>query len=150
MREPGCAEVIRRLALGEPTERDGLASHLSRCADCRRESLALQPLLQELAADAQLDPPAELDARIRRLLLDAPPLPLLFGRPVVAAALAIAAFLAVVGSVAEILAQAGAAEQGLWIALTLGSVYLALSAAAVLPLLFVRRPISTHASEVQA
>ena len=35
-------------------------------------------------------------------------------------------------------------------AMTLGSVYLAFSSAAVLPLLFVRRPIPAHAGEVQA
>ena len=101
-------------------------------------------LLSRLADCASVKVPAELDDRVR-VLLAAPVRPFL--RPAVAAALAAAAFLSLVGALASNLAQTGTAEAGLTLALVVGAVYLALTTAAALPLLVFGRRLSLLRSD---
>ena len=104
-----------------------------------------------LASDAKIEPSPDLDARVRGMLRERPapaPSPLLHPAPAIG--LALGAFLAMVASIASPLAEAGAAEYGPLIAVALGTVYLALSAAATLPLLLCRLARSRDGVEVRA
>jgi hypothetical protein len=95
----------------------------------------LRHVLEQVAADSHLEPSPELDRRVLRLLTETPQAvpPLL--RPFMAGGLAAAGFIALVSAGAGALALAGAGEQGVLAALSLGLGYLAFSAAASLPVL---------------
>jgi len=92
-----------------------------------------------LAASAEIEPPSRTDAVVRRLLTELP-LPSPFAlRPGLAAGLAVAALFALVVGVAGAMAQAGAADAGPLLAVVAVGIYLALSAAATLPILLQAR-----------
>ncbi len=92
-------------------------------------------LTRALTRDAVVEPGPALDALVRQRLAHAP-----FGRrsrlrPAVAVTLAIAAFASALSALAIALAESGVAAEGPLFAIGIGVVYLALSTAAVLPIL---------------
>jgi len=149
MVEHDCRSVVERWVVGDPADREQLAAHLERCAGCRDEVRELTRLLGWLAEDAAIEPSPVVDARIRRRLSLGLAAAQPFRRPLLAAGLALAAFLAVVAALADALARAGATELGPTLAVALGSAYLALSAAAVVPLLLMSKRPLPNGREVQ-
>ena len=113
------------------------------------DELSCERVIELLAEESAIDPPGSLDARMHALFDRAVPTVPPFRRSAVAVGLATAAFLAIVAAVGGILAQAGAAEYGPWLGFAAGSVYLALSAAAVMPLL-ISRKLPPRVREVSA
>lgn len=143
-----CTRVRRELALAESRPSELARAHLEACASCRGETARLERLIAALSRDAEVKPPAELDRRLRRLIREAGPLPMRpLIRPLLATGLAVASFLALVGGLAAGLAAAGATESGLQLAILAVSAYLAVSSAAMLPLLVYRA--SAARNEVQ-
>jgi len=135
MTDPTCDRARRELALGDDAVSAETRGHLSDCAPCRAEGRSLDVVRLRLRATAEIEPSERLDRSIRNLLgdtVDARPFP----RPLVAGGLAAAGLLALVTGLAGVLAQNGAAERGVPLALGLVAVYLAVSSAAALPLLF--------------
>jgi hypothetical protein len=131
-----CDQVQLLLALGEPIVDPTLREHFADCAPCAAAAREFGQLSSGLAAVAEIEPPARLDRLVREHLSDAP-LPGWLGlRPGLATGLAAAAFLALVAAAAVFFAQAGAAEMGPVLAVVGASIYMALSFAATLPLLF--------------
>jgi len=133
MSAPTCSELRERLALGLSVAGGLYATHLAYCKGCREEAVRTERLLDAIAEDARIEPPPELDGRLRRLLLETP-IPARLSR-VSAAGLAVAAFLALFFTLAVALAEAGAAEDGLFQAFRIAMGYMAVSAAVTLPLL---------------
>jgi len=145
MTDPHCDDVLLRLELGHD---DGLAGHLATCARCRAAADEVRRLGALLAVDAALDPPPGLDARVRTALTaGAHVLPL---RPWLAGGLAVASFTALVTTLALVLSSTPIAENGPIVAVGLGLAYLALCAAAVLPLLLNALGHPGRATEVEA
>lgn len=95
----------------------------------------IERIRRALAASAAVEPAASTDARVRLALAGAPAPPRYALRPGLAAGLALAALFSLVVGLATGLAQAGAAETGPLLAAVAVWIYLALSAAATLPLL---------------
>jgi hypothetical protein len=103
-----------------------------------------------LAAGAAIEPPPGVDRAVRRSIARFRP-PRAILRPFLATGLAAAGFLALVASLAIVLSGAGAAENGPFLALVAGTVYLAFGAVASLPvLLSCRRPGRPVPGEVRA
>jgi len=126
MPDPGCGEIRRRLALGEGED---LSGHLDRCEGCRREAAVMNEMAAFLREDAVRTPPARVDEAVRsRLRRESAP-------GIAAGAAACAAMLALVSSLAIVLAERGLAERGVVVAVVVAAAYLALSAAAALPIL---------------
>jgi len=136
-----CDEARRDLALG----RNGRAArHLRECENCRRESAQLARLVRVLADSAELAPPAALDARVRRRIAQAPlpARPLL--SPVTVTALATAAYASLAVGVGIWLASGGLAGSAPAVTAAIAAAYLAICAAASVPLLIRRtrlRPV---------
>jgi hypothetical protein len=137
MSERACSALRAALTAGERLDRL-MAGHLESCAECRQEATRLERLLVLLRAEASVEPPPGIDAAVRDRIASrgvAARGPI---RPFLATGLAAAALLALVSGVAAALAQFGAAEHGPGLAVTLFGTYLAISAAATLPLLHLR------------
>lgn len=83
------------------------------------------------------EPPPWLDTQIREMVLDGGNASMF--RPIIAFGLTTAAFLAVLVGLASVLADTAIAEWGPGIAAAIGFGYLAISAAAALPLLIEHR-----------
>lgn len=132
--DPTCAEVRYRLALGVKPGA-ALERHLQSCRDCAAEADWIEELAVQLARGATLEPQATLDSSMRALLRGGAEPRAPFHRSAMAAAFAAVGFLALVLGLAGVLAQGGAAEHGLSLALILASAYLALCAGALTPLL---------------
>ena len=92
-----------------------------------------------LAASAEVEPSPAMDRAVRMMLLAGRAVRRPLARPEMAAGLAAAGLLALLAGLATVFAQAGAAERGPVVALTLLFVYLAASSAAALPILFHQR-----------
>jgi len=137
MPERDC-ERLRAVLTGGETPTGEAAAHLERCAGCRGEAARLERLLDALGGGATLEPPAMLDRAVREALgrHEAPRRLLI--RPFTAIGLAAAAFIALVVALGGTLAEAGAAEYGPAIAALAATAYLAISAAATIPLLLLR------------
>ena len=138
MTDSRCRDLIERLSLGEPRDRED-ERHTASCEACRVETERFERLIDGLAREAQVEPPAAVDRRLREILSQAPVPRLLLGRPALALGLALAAFLALVGALAGELAGAGAGDRGLSMAVLMVWIYLGVCAAATLPLLLARR-----------
>ena len=95
-------------------------------------------ILDCLRGDIDHEPPQWLDAQLRDMI--GGQAQRTFFRPFVAFGLASAAFLAMLTGLAIALANTPMAESGLGIAVSIGFAYLAISAAAALPLLIEHRP----------
>jgi hypothetical protein len=132
MTESICEEVRRRLALGDT---EAAEEHLATCEACALEARRLKGVLRLLARDATVEPGAELDRQVRRMLVAPRPGERWALRPVLATGLATASALALVLALAATFAEAGAGELGFGLALTAIGIYFAMSLAASLPLL---------------
>jgi len=139
MTERECERVRGAAAGGLPPDAAACA-HLERCAACRVELRRFERLRSSLRATAALEPPPALDRAVLEALDRAArsPFPRAVPavRPFTALGLAAAAFAALVLQLGGELARAGAAEYGLPLAALAAAVYLACSAAATVPLLF--------------
>lgn len=139
MSETICTRVRTELALAESRPSELARGHLEACPSCRVEAARLERLIAALSREAEVEPSAELDRRLRRLIRKAGPMPVRpLIRPLLATGLAVASFLALVGGLAAGLAAAGATEAGLQLAILAVSAYLAVSSAATLPILLYR------------
>lgn len=120
------------LALGEA---DRVERHLNRCPGCRREAERIAALVGDLARGAEEAPPAGLDRKVCAALA-APPR---IRRPVLMPLPAVLLSLTALGTIAVVLSQAlgGTAVGDLAPIVTyvLIAVYLAVSSAALLPVL---------------
>lgn len=150
MTEAACAETRRRLALGEQTGSPDLAAHLASCSACRAEAERLAVMIATLSGDAEKRPDPGLDRRVRRMLTRPVPGRRWALRPVMATGLSVASVMALVAALGGLLAQAGAAEAGLPLAVAGITTYFAACFAATLPLLLVGRTrLSRIRREVQ-
>lgn len=143
-----CEEARREIALGRGERAEG---HLRRCEGCRVEAARLGRLARALAESAELAPPAALDARIRRKLASPQPDVRPSLSPLTVSGLAIAAFASVVFGVGIGLASSGLAESAPAVTAAIAAAYLAVCAAASLPLLIRRgRPRPVELQEVRS
>lgn len=129
MPENACEEIRRSLALGET---EGIGGHLATCETCRREAELLELVAATLQEDAVRTPPERLDRLVRGRIAGAP-VPV-FGT----VGIALAALLALVCGAGALLAERGLAERGVLTAAVVVAIYLAVSAAATLPILIGR------------
>jgi len=95
----------------------------------------IRAIVERLRGDIDHEPPQWLDAQLREMIGGRTVF-----RPFVAFGLASAAFLAMLTGLAIALADTPMAESGFGIAVSIGFAYLAISAAAALPLLIEHRP----------
>lgn len=144
MTEPTCEEVRRRLALGETATGADRSRHLAACASCRREAERLQGVLESLAESAAIEPGAELDRRVRGMLLAPRGAGRWELRPGLAAGLGAAALLALIWSAADAFARAGAAELGVGLAVFVVGIYFAVSIAASVPVFLLAKQRSSR------
>jgi predicted anti-sigma-YlaC factor YlaD len=136
-----CEEARRELALGhdERAER-----HLRECESCRLESARVGELVRALAESAVVAPPATVDDRVRRALAQPSPHARPLPSPITVSGLAVAAYSAIVFGIGIWLASSGLAESAPALTAAIAATYLAVCAAASLPLLIRRgrlRPI---------
>jgi hypothetical protein len=126
MPDDPCNDVRTRLVLGET---DAVSGHLASCPACRREAEILHLLVAALREDAVVTPPERLDRTIRSRLegTAAPGLR--------AIGVACGGLLALICGTGILLAERGLAERGVLAAASVAAVYLAVSAAAALPIL---------------
>ena len=145
---PSCEEARREIALGREERAE---AHLRQCESCRLEAARVGPLVQALADSAELAPPAALDARVRRRLAQARPPARPFLSPVTVSGLAVASYASVVLGVGIWLASSGLAESAPAVTAAIAAGYLAVCAAASMPLL-VRgaRPRPVELEEVRS
>ena len=140
-----CDEALLQLELGdEPTA--GTERHLQHCESCRIEADRLQTVFSNLAGSRSISPSPLLDRTVRALIAGDGGAGVPFPRPLVAAGLGAAACLALVAALSVGLAGAGAAENGPLLAVLAVSAWLAVSAAATLPLVLFQRRLNTARS----
>jgi hypothetical protein len=100
--------------------------------------------LELLVESAVIEPGAELDRRIREILLGPHGAGRWQLRPGLAAGLAAAALLALIWSAADAFASAGAAELGVGLAVFVVGIYFAVSVAASVPIFLLARQRSSR------
>lgn len=133
MSEAECDRVRERLALGE---HKGVEAHLTRCPACRREAEALRGVAAAIAGlDPRVEPPASVDAAIRAVLsgVTARPRPIL--RPAPAVALAAGGIVSSFVFLSSFFDAIGLGDRGGLFAASAIAVWLAVSAAATVPIL---------------
>jgi len=105
-----------------------------------------EAVLANLAESRSISPSAQLDRTVRALLAGGDSAGAPFPRPLVAAGLGTAACLALVAALSVGLAGAGAAENAPLLAVLAVSAWLAVSAAATLPLVLFQRRMNAARS----
>jgi len=111
-----------------------------------RDEALPKAVLANLAESRSISPSTQLDRTVRALLAGDTGAGAPCSRPLVAAGLGAAACLALVSALSVGLAGAGAAEDGPLLALIAVSSWLAISAAATLPLVLFQRRMNTARS----
>lgn len=141
MTDRSCEEILEMIALGADGDaRDlrAVADHLRDCAACREESGRIRSILRELEASKEAAPPADLDARIRELLLGESPARATWLRPGWAMLLSLVSGSGLSTAFVLAVTHAGAGESAAILGTLLPVGYLVFSCVAVLPILLYR------------
>jgi hypothetical protein len=143
-----CDEARRAIALGLD---EGARRHLQECEACGLEAARLGQIVRTLAESAEVEPPAALDARVRRTLAVPPPGARPLPSLVTTSGLSIAAYASIAFGVGIPLASSGFAEAAPALTAAIAAAYLAACAAASLPLLIRRARLrAVEAQEVSS
>ncbi|HXV75926.1 MAG TPA: hypothetical protein VD788_06350 [Candidatus Polarisedimenticolaceae bacterium] len=146
-----CGGLQRKLTEDAGAVGAAARRHLRDCRSCREFAGRIEALSRELARTREIQPPPSLDRRLRSMLAEHRRVARALLRPAIAAGIGVAALLAFTLWVAASLAQAGAGESGPLIAVVLAWAYLALSAAATMPvLLLAGRRTPARAAEARS
>jgi hypothetical protein len=135
MNRLSCETVRMRLAMGDRTDDPQIGHHLAMCADCAADARLLLEIVGFIDRGLDEEVPDWLDSRVRSVFEDAP-IQWRARRPRIAIVAAVTSLIAAVVGILEAQAQAGVAADDLWDSVLLVWIYLMLSGAATVPILW--------------